>query len=503
MAPLRIDPLWEKHGWWIAEEESAKPILWVTEFPFNLRMRASSLGKRFGEIQAITNRPNDLVYVTCVLDHGVVPIKHGLSKKLLLAPVPENLIHNRGQVKLLKSLQEFWEGMSTPVRIARHENVKACLLMTPELVARTRRIMSEHIRYAAFREADPSSAQPDTAPSEPEETDEIYRFLARPGQLDWQPREERGRREDRRPSTTSELRASAIPQVARERPSKRPRRDERNIGSSSGGGSSGVRITGISPRRGGRIRTSGLRASTLHHRASTSTLGGSVTLPGRTPEGDDFHNLSNDPEEDAQEEAEMTPEVLSSQRSKAPLPTEEEIARGSIWGGIMFDAHIDRIISVVNPETNHRVLSQKRVQDVYKRLRNPELRYHVSKLVLRPIRYIFQTYNDDNVQERHEVPFPEVGAAREFERAFLEHGEPGLTGTNASRMTWLTKQIIWEPVDGQHIVAACKLAQEEQRNGTMSTAEYMETFEQQKAMFVVYDDRCFYIAKSMQINASE
>ena len=58
-------------------------------------------------------------------------------------------------------------------------------------------------------------------------------------------------------------------------------------------------------------------------------------------------------------------------------------------------------------------------------------------------------------------------------------------------------------MDGQHIVAACKLAQEERKNGTMSEAEYIETFERQEAMFVVYDDRRFYIAKSLRINASE
>ena len=262
-------------------------------------MHASGLGKRFGEIQAITNRPNDLVYVTCVSDYGVVPIKHGLSKKLLLAPVLENLIQNRRQVELLKSLQEFWEGISSPIRIARHENVKASLLMPPELVARTRRIMSEHIRYAALQEADPTPAQPHAVPREPEETEEIYRFLARPTQLDWQPTEERRMREDHRPTISSQLAASAIPPMAHERPSKKPRRDERDIASSSGGGPSGLRVIGRSPRPGGRIRRPGLITSTFHRRTSASTPGGLVPLPGMTPDEDEFHNLSNDPEEDA------------------------------------------------------------------------------------------------------------------------------------------------------------------------------------------------------------
>ena len=504
MAPgFRVDLLWEKHGWWIAEEEPLKPILWVTEFPFHLGMRASSLGKRFGEIQAITNRPNDLVYISCVPDHGVVQVKHSLSKKLLLAPVPGNLIQNPGQVKLLKSLQQFWEGISSPVRIARHENVKASLLLPPESVARMRRIMSEHIRYAALREADPTPIQPHVVPEEPEETEEIYRVLARPTQLDWQPREERRTCEDHRLTTASRLATSAIPPLVRERPSKKPRCNESDIASDSAGGPSRLRRTRRSPRPGSRIRRSGLIASTSHRRASASTLEGSITLPSRTPEEEEFHDLPNDPEEDVQEESEIPFEVPTSQRFKAPVPTEEEIARGSIWGTIMFPAHIDRLVSVVNPETNHRVLSQKRLQDVYKRLRDPQLKSQVSKLVLRPIKYIMYTRNDDGTQEQHEVFLPEVGAARAFEQAFLAHGDRHLAGIDASRRIWLTEQIIWEPVDGQHIVAACKLAQEERKNGNLSEAEYIETFERRDAMFVVYDDRRFYIAKSMRINASE
>ena len=113
------------------------------------------------------------------------------------------------------------------------------------------------------------------------------------------------------------------------------------------------------------------------------------------------------------------------------------------------------------------------------------------------------THNDDGTEEWHEVLFPEVGAARAFEQAFLAHGDCHLVGTDASRRIWLTEQIIWELVDGQHIVAACKLAQGEWKNGNLSEAEYIETFERREAMFVVYDDRRFYIAKSMRINASE
>lgn len=361
----------------------------MTEFPFNLGMHASGLKKRFGEIQAITNRPNDMVYITCIPDFEVVPIKHGLSKKLLLAPVPENLIQNRGKVNLLKLLQEFWERISSSVCIAGHENVKASLLMPPELVTRTRKIITDHIKYAALREANSTATQPHVAPKEPEETEEVYRFLARPTQLDWKPREERRPRQNHRPITSSQLAASAYSPMACERPSKKPQRSDRDIASGSGSGSSRLKLLGRSIRPGGRLHRPAFVASTIHRGASPLTPVGSVSSSNLAPEEQEFHNLSNDQKEDAQEEVDMSSEELTSQRTKAPVPTEEEIAKGTIWGNIIFDAHIDHLISVINLETNHRILSQKRVQDVYKRLRNPELKNHVSKLVLRPIAYIF------------------------------------------------------------------------------------------------------------------
>ena len=127
-------------------------------------------------------------------------------------------------------------------------------------------------------------------------------------------------------------------------------------------------------------------------------------------------------------------------------------------GDIVFNAHIDRIVNVVNLETNHRVLSHKRVIDAYNFLRDPEKRTGVSKLVLRPIKYIMYTTTDDGTVEREEVPFPVDGAAREFQCLFSTHGDASIQGTNGSQLSWLQERIIWEAVDGQHIVAVCKYA---------------------------------------------
>jgi hypothetical protein len=506
MAPT-IDKDWESHGWWITEVEPLKPFLSVTIYPFQLAKRTSGLGSRFGEIQAISGRPDDMVYVT-VLNPDIARVKFSLSKKLLLAPIPTNLIQNPGQVKLLKSLQTFWVNIHPVVRTARHNNVLACLELSPEMVLRAKRIMNEHIRYEALRGTDPTSAAAQPPPAEPEETEEVFRALARPTQLDWQPVGVSRRREDQHSTPSIQTPLSGNPLIQDERPLKRPRRAQRDIPSSSGGGplgsdTTGTRLIGRASGLRGRVPRSGRKACGSHRRVFTSMLGGSVNLSNVSQEEQEFYNPGNDPHEDSEEEEEMPMEVRTSHRSKVSVPTADEIAKGSLWGNIVFNVHIDHIVSVENPETNHRVLSQKRARDVYRLLRDPESRTRVSKLVLRPIRYILHTTTDDGEVVQQEVSFPVEGAAREFERLFITHGSASTNGVLGSQYAWLQDRIIWEPVDGQHIVAACKFAQEQWRNDKIPGTEYMEIFQQREATFVVYDDRRFYIDKSVRINVAE
>ena len=131
----------------------------MTDHPFHIGKRTSALGKRFGEIQAITTRPyNNMIYVTCVPEVGQLEVKTSLSKTLLLTPVHISLLQTPGQVKFLNSLQKFWLSTSSVVRIARHEHVLACLELSPEDVVRAKKFMSEHIRYKALQQQDPTRA---------------------------------------------------------------------------------------------------------------------------------------------------------------------------------------------------------------------------------------------------------------------------------------------------------------------------------------------------------
>ena len=70
----------------------------------------------------------------------------------------------------------------------------------------------------------------------------------------------------------------------------------------------------------------------------------------------------------------------------------------------------------------------------------------------------------------------------------------------ASELKRLEENIIWEPVDRQHVVTVCKLVQEKWLSGDLSTDEYFECFDCRQATSVVFDDRRFYINKLVQVN---
>jgi hypothetical protein len=79
--------------------------------------------------------------------------------------------------------------------------------------------------------------------------------------------------------------------------------------------------------------------------------------------------------------------------------------------------------------------------------------------------------------EREGVDFPVNGAAREFERMFLSHGGASVQGTAGSQLSWLQECIIWGPMDGQHVVVACKYAKEQWMSNKTTLSEFQKTFE--------------------------
>lgn len=150
------------------------------------------------------------------------------------------------------------------------------------------------------------------------------------------------------------------------------------------------------------------------------------------------------------------------------FPKEDELWAGYIWGAdAIFNVQVQNIRAVENPETNHRVLTGTRVMDMYRRLRGKDKEL-ISPLTLRPIRYIVEGTGSHGESRRREVPFSEDNAVREFEAAYLHYAEAvSGHGVLGSRANWLENNIIWEPVDGQHIVQACMEAKIERDAGLL------------------------------------
>ena len=91
------------------------------------------------------------------------------------------------------------------------------------------------------------------------------------------------------------------------------------------------------------------------------------------------------------------------------------------------------------------------------------------------------------------MPFPKYGAASEFDRVYIFHSG------KAFELKWLEENIVWKPVDRQHVVAACKLAWDKRLSGDLSADEYFECFDCRQATFEVFDDRRFYIDKLVRV----
>jgi hypothetical protein len=80
--------------------------------------------------------------------------------------------------------------------------------------------------------------------------------------------------------------------------------------------------------------------------------------------------------------------------------------------------------------------------------------------------------DEENKTRYMEVPFGRADAIRQFDGAFLTHGNLVFGDVEKSRTSWLQNRIVWEPVDGQHIVVACHLTTEDFLQGRMTTEVY-------------------------------
>jgi hypothetical protein len=218
----------------------------------------------------------------------------------------------------------------------------------------------------------------------------------------------------------------------------------------------------------------------------------------RTKEEYEDINQPSDEEEDTGTGRRRAPRAI-----QIKFPTEEEFQKGYIWvPSFQFDAAFDNIRPVQHVETSHRCFSQRRVRDLYKRLGGPNTSL-VSPLTLRPIAYLVAERNEENETRYREVSFGRADAIRQFDGAFLTHGNLVSDDVEKSRMTLLQNHIVWERVDGQHIVAACHLAKEDFLQGRMTTEVYNRSYAKHRARVIMFNQPQVYIEASMRINAKE
>jgi hypothetical protein len=157
---------------------------------------------------------------------------------------------------------------------------------------------------------------------------------------------------------------------------------------------------------------------------------------------------------------------------------------------------------VQNVETNHRCLFQQRMRDIYKGLGGPDASL-VLPLILRPIAYLVAERDEENETRYSEVLFGRVDAIQQFDGAFLTHGNLVSGDVEKSRMLWLQNHIVWEPVDGQHIITACHLAKEDFLHERMTTEVYNRSYAKHKARVIMFNQPQVYIEASVRINAKE
>ena len=111
--------------------------------------------------------------------------------------------------------------------------------------------------------------------------------------------------------------------------------------------------------------------------------------------------------------------------------------------------------------------------------------------------------DEENKIRYREVSFGRTDVIKQFEGTFLAHGNLVSRNIEKSRMSWLQNCIVWEPVDGQHIVAACHLAKEDFPQGRMSAEVYNRSYAKHKARVIMFNQPQLYIEASVRINAKE
>jgi hypothetical protein len=191
MAP-KVTNNWKDHGWWIVAEEAEMPMLWITMHAIVEGRHWSALGKVFGQILMITPSGSDSL-IFGVSAEGTPLLKVRLQRRLLFAPMPRVCLEAQPPLRRLKPLQDLWMSIPEALRSARETCVQKFLALSPEQVLQAQRLHAQHTAYDDMRTRDQVRAF-DQRPTDPEETDPMYRVFAAPITVNWGPEARGGRR---------------------------------------------------------------------------------------------------------------------------------------------------------------------------------------------------------------------------------------------------------------------------------------------------------------------
>ena len=165
------------------------------------------------------------------------------------------------------------------------------------------------------------------------------------------------------------------------------------------------------------------------------------------------------------------------------LPTEAKLEEGYVYGkDFRWSVPIMQVRQPVGPLTNQWILNVQNALDVYKLLSSAAHK-DVSCLTLRPIEY---RSSSDGLS----VTFGGIGGQQAFILEVTawttqEGIDPARVPSEVHR--FLTN-VVWEPVDGQHILWACKyIARDEYEKGTLRDNVY-NRFLRRPATVLVYND---------------
>jgi hypothetical protein len=206
---LKVGNEWKEHGWWIKVDTTQKPVLWITSYTVVEGRYWSAVGKSFGEISTISPSGSDDVLFT-VSAEETSPSKIRLQRRLLFAPIPKICLEGKIVIRGLRSLQELWLTMPLEVRSAREIAVEKFNGLSPEEVRRATMLHLEHSAYDDLRSRDATTSE-EQRPSEPEETDPIYRVVAAPVVANWEtPRSRAPRPQPTEVTTEGALQSMAV-----------------------------------------------------------------------------------------------------------------------------------------------------------------------------------------------------------------------------------------------------------------------------------------------------